>query len=174
MDKIKFNFLLSTLRSNTKSLEIIYDYYYPRIVYHLAKKYGRQFAEDIAQDFFIYLLKSEKYEYITNPTTWIYMNCDSMAKRKVGYDARYTSLSENDLVDHNEADIIFQTYGDFAEIIDKLDDIEKRIVDMYYWEGYKLKEISDITGIKYNTVKQKHKRLLKKLKKFFDVTFNHF
>ncbi len=63
-------------------------------------------------------------------------------------------------------------FGDLYFVIKKLDVTEQKITEMYYWEGYKLKEIAEILGLKYSSVKQKHKRLIKKIKNsLLDVTF---
>ncbi len=172
MNEIEFNLLLKTLRTSERALEKLYNFYYGKIIYHIGKKYGRTFAEDIAQDFFNSLLEKEKFGYVANPTTWVYLNCDSLAKRKVKYDSRYAYSDLNQII--AEVDVLTkeELYGDLYYAIKQLDKTEQEIVDLYYWEGYKLKEIAAILNLRYDAVRQRHKRIIKKLKKFFSsVTF---
>lgn len=59
-----------------------------------------------------------------------------------------------------------ERYGDLYEELQKLDDESRSIIEKVYWEGYSQKEVADILGIKYSTVRQKHSRAVKRLKKY--------
>lgn len=173
MRALEFNFLLKTLHTSVHSIEILYDYYFPKIVIHIGKKYGKPLAEDVAQDFFNWLLDSDNLPKVTNPTSWVFLNCESIAKRKLQKDSR---LLYKEIVaegsEENASLFKEEMFGDLYSAIKELNIDEQRIIEMYYWEGYQLKEIAEILGIQYSTVKQKHKRLLKKLKNILpDVTF---
>ena len=173
MHATEFNFLLKTIHTSVRSIEILYDYYFPKIVMHIGQKYGKTLAEDVAQDFFNWLLDSEDLPKVTNPTSWVFLNCESIAKRKIQNDSRL--IYKNIDLERSEENIILlqeEMFGDLYSAIKELNDDEQKIIEMYYWEGYQLKEIAEILGIQYSTVKQKHKRLLKKLKNILpDVTF---
>lgn len=166
MNEIEFNMLLKNIKTSEYALERIHKFYYSKIVYHVGKKYGKSFAEDVAWEFFNDLLSTKTFEHVTNPTTWKLLNCDSLAKRKVMYESRYIYFSTDVFIaENNEVAFKEELYGDLYDAIKQLNEIEQRIIDLYYWEGYKLKEISEIINLPYNTIKQKHKRILKKLKK---------
>ena len=172
MNEIEFNFLLKTLHSNSHSVEVLYNYYYSRIIIHIRKKYGSVLAEDVAQEFFNDLLDEKTFPKITHSTAWVYTRCENIAKRKIGSESKYLYTSE--LTEAAEEDTLYkeEMYGDLYYAIKQLNSDEQVIVEMYYWEGYKLKEIAKVLDMKYSTIKQKHKRIIKKLKNFYpDVTF---
>lgn len=164
METKEFNQLLNAIRYDTRAVEKLYSFYYKRIVFFLSKTYGLQLAEDVAQEFFISLFdKSQNQEYIKSPTAWVYTCCQNIAKRKISFDSRYASLTENK--DNATQPVIGEEqYGDLYGIIKQLDDISQKIIAMYYWQGYNLLEIADILDIKPATVRKKHTRVLKKLK----------
>jgi len=161
LNESEFNRLLSTLKTSVRALETLHGYYFGRIVYHLAKTYGKAFAEDVAQDFFLWLLQANDLPVVKSPTTWVYLQCDSMAKRKVQKEARYVNGEIEVAYDvpHKE-----ELFGDLYQAMQSLDETEQRIVELHYWEGYSLKEIAPMIGMEYPAVRQRHKRLLSRLK----------
>ena len=48
-------------------------------------------------------------------------------------------------------------------IISRLKPDEKKLFELYYWEHKKLKEIAEILGIAYDTVRKRHEKLKKKI-----------
>ncbi len=56
------------------------------------------------------------------------------------------------------------TYFKLYEAIEKLDLRHKRIINLYYFEGFTLKEISKILNISYKTCKREKKSALKMMK----------
>ncbi|MCR4726989.1 MAG: sigma-70 family RNA polymerase sigma factor [Clostridia bacterium] len=161
MNESEFNRLLLSVKTSERALTKLHGYYFGRIVFHVAKTYGKPFAEDVAEDFFLWLLKAEHLPHVLYPTAWVYLQCDSIAKRKVQKEARYVhgEIEFEQEEKHKE-----ELFGDLYEAIGGLGEIEKKIVEMHYWEGYSLKEIAPILGIEYAAVRQRHKRLLSKLK----------
>lgn len=173
MRSIEFNFLLKTIHTSVRSIETLYNFYFHKIVIHIGQKYGKPLAEDVAQDFFNWLLAAESLPKVTNPTAWVFLNCESIAKRKIQNDSRliYTDI-ETEKSERNAILFKEEMFGDLYSAIKELSEDEQKIIVMYYWEGYKLKEIAGLLGVQYATVKQKHKRMLKKLKRIItDVTF---
>ena len=161
MNGSEFNRLLAALKTSARALTKLHEYYFGRIVYHLAKTYGKTFAEDVAQDFFLWLLEADGFPVVKSPTTWVYLQCDSIAKRKVQKEARYVNGEIEVAYDvpHKE-----ELFGDLYQAMEELDETEKSIVELFYWEGYSLKEIAPMIGMEYAAVRQRHKRLLRKLK----------
>lgn len=161
MKEWEFNRLLSSVKTSERALTKLHGFYFGRIVYHLAKTYGKTLAEDVAQDFFMWLLTAESLPHVLSPTAWVYLQCDSIAKRKVQKEARYVN---DETAFECEAPHKEELFGDLYEAIDALDETEKAIVELHYWEGYSLKEIAPIVHLEYAAVRQKHKRLLVKIK----------
>lgn len=165
MDTRKFNFLIKNIRV-AKYFDILYDYFYRRIVFHLKYTYGVEFAQEVAQEFFIQLInrKSEKIHYVQYPTSWVYKCCENLAKRKISQEVTASELSSDFLL-KKEQQYEVEIYGDLYDVIKALDADSQRILRMYYWEGYNFKEISNILQIKAGTIRQKHNRALKKIGK---------
>jgi len=174
MNEDEFNKLLSLIKYSEQALERIYDFYYPRIVLHISIKYNREIAEDIAQEFFLNLMKTHSFNYIKNPTSWIYKSCENLAKR------RFNDEVASDLIDDessfpnlSDADNLVEEISNRDElnkIFSVIDDpITKQIFYLFYVEGYNLREVSEILGMKRSTVKQKHTRTIRKLKVFFNI-----
>lgn len=163
MDIWQFNTLLNKAYYDEKAFERLYDFYYKRIVLHFCKYFGKDLAEDVAQDFFIKIVVScKEYEYIKNPTAWVYTCCANIAKTKFAKETREITFNEEFGVDTD--------FGlDFEKLflgveLDRLDELTKKIVILHYWQGYHFEEISKILGITSDAIRQRHKRLKKKLK----------
>lgn len=75
MDPLQFNRLLRRIKTDADALDKLYDYYYPRIILHIKKVYPGASAEDVAQEFFYRLLRSENRGYIAKPTSWVFTVC---------------------------------------------------------------------------------------------------
>ncbi len=162
MDKKKFNYLLDNYKTSREAFSELYEYYFHRIVYHVSIKFDKSFAEDVAQEFFIKLMRIELDEPVEYPTTWVYTVCDNLAKTFMKKFKTYEELSGDEYYefssDLSEREMIKNAMKD-------LDELDKKIVGMYYWEGYSLKEIAEILAHPYEMVKKRHLRLLKKLNK---------
>ena len=165
MDAQQFNILLNNANKDEKAFELLYNFYYKRIVAQLAKGFGKEFAEDVVQEFFIRLVKfDKKYEYINNPTAWVYKCCENIAKTKLAKENYKISFNEEIGVS-SALDFDFDFENAFIGTeLNKLDDISKDIIILHYWKGYSFEEISEILGITYDAIRQRHKRLKKKLK----------
>ena len=161
LNESEFNRLLESIKTSERALEKLHGYYFGRIVFHVAKTYGKEFAEDVAQDFFLWLIKAENLPHVLSPTAWVYLQCDSIAKRKVQKEARYVNGEIEVACNVCRKEEVF---GDLYEVIRDLDDVEQQIVELHYWEGYSLKEIAPMIGLEYPAARQRHKRLLAKMK----------
>lgn len=163
MNAQKFNKLIKLIKIDATAFKEIYIWYYERIVFYLIS-YGKEFAEDVAQEFFLKLLlhDSENMDYINMPTVWVFKCCQNLAKRK--------KLNENKYicVENDELQIEQEEYDDIYGIKDKLSELDeksRKIIMMKFWYGYTSKEIADELEIKPNSVGQLIHRTIKKLKK---------
>lgn len=163
MDAKEFSRLLKTIDSDARSIDAICKFYYKRIVLHVGAKFGKQLAEDVAQDFFINLLKKggeqTKVEF---PTTWVFTCCENIAKRKL--ETQHACTGHD--ADRVCADVLteIEMYGDLFWEMQKLSEESRQILYLFYWEGYNQLEIAGILGMDYAKVRQKHHRAVKKLK----------
>lgn len=166
VDVFKFNLILKQCERDNKAFETLFDFYYPRIKLHVHKKFPDACADDVAQEFFLQLMKSHGFKYVQNPTAWVFACCDNIAKRMlIGESATLPLLvSENysvseDLVEteilNDQAKRVFDALGD---------DCTKKIFYLYYWEGYNLREIAQLLSLNISTIKQRHARGIKKIK----------
>lgn len=81
VDVFKFNLILKQCERDNKAFETLFDFYYPRIKLHIHKKFPDACADDVAQEFFLQLMKSHGFKYVQNPTAWVFACCDNIAKR---------------------------------------------------------------------------------------------
>jgi RNA polymerase sigma-70 factor (ECF subfamily) len=164
-----FNYLLRVLKYNQKAFTALYNYYFPRIVVHISNVFNdEKLGEDIAQEFFIKLFKMNYSKFVVYPTAWVYKICDNLAKdvlKKEIPTSEYDDNSEN-RVNFDES---FVANCELTEKFTQLNDVTQRIIYLIYWEGYSLKEISELLKIKYSTVRQLYSRGLKKLKKIYEL-----
>ena len=163
MDEQEFNKLLKKVSKDKKALEEIYGYYFARIVYYLTKKYGKEFAEDVAQDFFLWIFENAlEIGEVKNPTSWVYKCVDNLAIDKIRKENKYTLVDE--IVKQKVILPIREKYFDLYENLGKLDPDEKDLIEKIYWLGYSQKEIAEEMGVGYSAIRKRHSRIIKKLK----------
>lgn len=172
MDIIKFNYLLNRALTDKESFSTLYKYYYPRIILHVKRTYPKVDAEEIAQEFFLNLLKRKSVKIIKNPASWVYTSCKNIIIKN------HSKLSKEIPVscEESEAPFIFlmqvlkseqilENKEEIENIFNTLEDeTTRKIFYLYYWEAYNFREIAEILKIKVPTVKQKHRRAIKKIK----------
>ncbi len=164
MDAKEFNRLLKSLGKNEKAMEILFKFYFKRIVFHLEIKYGHSVAEDAAQQFFESLLNSyQKFEYIKYPTSWVYTCSENIAKRIIEKDTR---AKVPDVDDRTLDSYQQELYADLYDEIKKLSQLDQDIIFEHYWEGYSLEEIAITHNCKAVTVRVHLFRATKKINKF--------
>lgn len=162
MDKSQFNKLLNAYKTSKQAFDELYRCFFHKIVYHVSWKFSRDIAEDVAQEFFLKLMRIELDEPVENPTSWVYTVCDNLAKTYVKKNKTYDELTGNEFYE------FISDVGEREEIrkaLGELENVDKKIVTMFYFEGYQLKEIADILNQNYETIKKRHQRALKKLNK---------
>lgn len=162
MDAQKFNYILANYKRDKQCFIELYEYYYHRIVFHVGWKFGKEVAEDVAQDFFVKLMRIELDHPVEYPTTWVYTVADNIAKSFIKKFKTYDELTGDEFYE-------FSTDVSEREMLktasNELDLLDKTIITMYYWEGYSLKEIASITNNSYEMIKKRHARALKKMGK---------
>ena len=136
-------------------------------------------AEDCVQDAFVALYENlKKGIEIHNYKSWLYsvtLNYKNKAiKDKIKRNEyEFTDNEEKDTTinnaisynpDYVDSMVSDETIEERAiHIISKLKPDEKKLFKLYYWEHEKLKEIAEVLGITYDTVRKRHEKLKKKI-----------
>lgn len=165
MEVREFNKYLKNADQNQQSFIRLYNEYYPKIVLHISVKFDESVAHDIAQDFFCKLVSGafKDTEYVKSPVAYIYRVCDNLAINIYKKEAKYVALTNFEFSDGKQ-DI--DKMLDIGKLLDMLDNFEKNIIYLHFFEGYSLKELAGIYGIKYDNFRKKYGAILKKLKKY--------
>ena len=165
-----FNRLLKQLKGSEQAFRQIYEYYLPRIKYHVASKYGsRVDFEDVAHDLFTKLIRMESPPEVQSPTAWIYRICDNIVLDKLRRTRGEVELNESISAapitgSLTEAEV--DSNADFFKILSHLDNESSQLVRLVVWDGYNLKEAAQILKIGYGAARQRYSRALKKLKDY--------
>ena len=147
----------------------IFDYFAPRVIGYLVKSGSNQeIAEEIAQEVLsVVWLKSNKFDYKRgNVSTWIY----TIARNK-----RIDRFRKNTNVNYNSDDLIDALYSAenrenqdiesrIREMQSKLNENEKKLIRMNFFEGKSHKNISQDLEIPLGTVKSRIRNILIKMK----------
>ena len=136
-------------------------------------------AEDCVQDAFVALYENlKKGIEIHNYKSWLYsvtLNYkNKVIKDKIKRNEYEFSDNEekdttiNNAISYNpdyvDSMVSDETIEERAiHIISKLKPDEKKLFKLYYWEHKKLKEIAELLGITYDTVRKRHEKLKKKI-----------
>lgn len=164
MDTKRFNDYIQKIPTDIKALIPIYEEYYTKIVVHISYKFNKKIAEDVAQDFFKDLMQiKENHDYIDYPTSWVYKCCDYIALKHLSCESGYVELKEEYLASNMFA--ATEINIDLIDEIMQLEELSQKILFHFYWEGYSQEEIAQMLKLRPATVRQKHHRAIKKLKK---------
>lgn len=147
----------------------IYEEYSDKIYYYILGKVSDSYAaEDLTSQVFLKMVeKSDTYNAEkSSVSTWIY----TIAKNTVIDYYRIhkiTSELDEDIEDAKTAEdeiIEKENLEELANALEQLEQRERTIIVLYYYDGLQLKEISQKLKISYSMTKLLHKRALDKLK----------
>lgn len=168
MNKKEFNRYLKSADCNHLAFVKLYEEFYSKIVLHIALKFNYSIAQDIAHDFFCKIIegKFNDTKTVEYPTAWIYKICDNLAINTYKKEAKYVSLADFEFVDHaqNIDDLL-----DVAQLFERLETFEKKVIYLHFFEGYSLKKIALSLNIKYDNFRKKYGAILKKIRKYHDL-----
>lgn len=140
---------------------------YSKMVFQIAYQncFIKSNAEDITQEVIIKLWKNiEKFKTEEHLKSWLIRVTinTSIDNNRYYKNKKETQLEEND-------DYYFEKeYHDLLEKLKKLKPIKRNIIYLYYYQGYKIKEISKILNINANTVNTNLARAKKELKNILE------
>ena len=140
---------------------------YADMIYRIAyqKELNRYDAEDIVQDVFVKLLSNKSYfRDEEHMKAWLIRVTINLC---INYNK---SLARQKTVSVEQLDIPFtqQETGVLEELY-LLPEDERNILYLYYYEGYKIREIAKILRQKQNTINSKLTRARNKLKRIMEV-----
>ena len=137
------------------------------MIYRIAyqKVLNRYDAEDIVQDVFVKLLSNKSYfRDEEHMKAWLIRVTINLC---INYNK---SLARQKTVSVEQLDIPFtQQETGILEELYLLPEDERNILYLYYYEGYKIREIAKILRQKQNTINSKLTRARNKLKKIMEV-----
>lgn len=125
-------------------------------------------AEDLTSDVFVKVY--EKIDTFDDSkakiSTWIYTIArnrliDYYRTRRVAEEIPEEMRDGSDVEEEVCNNQVLET---LANTLEKLDEKERDILILHYYEGYKLKEVADIVGISYSYVKMLHGKALVEMK----------
>ena len=168
MDVKQFNRLLKGVRSDSTCFDRLYKFYYPKIVFYITRVYNyANFAEDVAQEFFQWILTSARMPaYVSGPTIWVMNCCDNIAEQFIekGY------IREREQTVDLEAAEEIAYVPDLGnaeasrELLQVLDKTTERIVVMKVCEGYGFKEIAELLDVGYAAVRKRYSRGIRRMR----------
>ena len=159
MNSIRFNWLLERYKHSHKAAEELYEIYYPLIVCYIKRQFrGKVDGRDVAQQFFLKLFELKAYN-IRAPNAWVHTVAHNIAIDILRKEGKEKAIETFELAEDPYIP------DDVSEILGCLNDSEKQVIYLHYWERYRLTEIAEMTKIKYDAVKYFHGTAKKKLRK---------
>lgn len=166
MEAREFNKLLKRIKTDQSAFDRLYEYYFAKIVFHVKRRFypsiDESLACDIANTFFLKLLRLEVEGEIEYPASWVYRCCDNLAKTELKKNPPYEDLSAVEIYTHIEET---PDNGELTEFLRALEPDDRKLIYLHYWEGYSLKEIASALHSTEAAIRQRHHRLKGRLKK---------
>ena len=147
------------------SIEEIVDKY-SNMIMQIAYQnvFNKSDAEDITQEVFIKLMKNiEKFNNEEYMKAWLIRVTINMSKdyNKSFWNKNTTGIDEN-------LKIFGEEYQEVFKEISKLKPKYRNVIYLYYYQGYKIKEIAELMSMNENTVSSCLTRARKNLKELLD------
>ncbi len=174
--------LVSQLRrKDSKAFGYLYDHYAPSIYGVIYRILGtEEIAQDILQETFVKVWNSiEQYDTTKGKLfTWVLNIARNAAIDKLR-SKEHKNLQQRDSLSNklvrNKTDQDSQQIGEFIgfnDVIKKLREEHRLIIDMMYFEGYTQAEIADKLGIPLGTVKTRARAALEHLRALLQEDFD--
>ena len=136
--------------------------------YALVKIWDKSQAEDAVMSMYENIIKYiNSYDEDKDGMIWMYTILKRIIYNMNGEEKELQQY-ELPITDEHNLNVLNQMYEtiDLADAVFELDDTEKMIVFMYYFERMTLNEIADAFGISTSAVHKRKQQIMKKLKKF--------
>lgn len=147
---MKYKLLVNYIENNQ-------DQFY-RVAYSYTK--SKEDSLDIVQDAILKALKSYKsIREINYMKTWFYR---ILINTCMSHFRKNKPLVLLDIESQHED----KSYMDLYDALDYLNELDKSIIILRYFEDLKFKEIANVLNLNLNTIKTKHTKILKELKNY--------
>ena len=173
-DRKKFNQTITKILNSVKRgdknkmdelFNITFNHFYG---YALVKLWNKSQAEDAVMSMYENIMKYiDSFDADKGGAGWMFTilnriiyNLNAEEKELQQYER---TISEGQYI--KDLDQMYETIG-LTDAVSDLDDIDKNIVFMYYFERRTLEEIAEALGISTSAVHKKKQQILKKMKKF--------
>ncbi len=180
--------LVKRAKKDPEAFGAIYDFYYARIFrFILFRVANNDVAKDLASETFFQALKNIwRFRFIRRPfSAWLYKIASTQIAMYFREKIKYCELTQEEypeiltsVMAKNSSPV------DLMELMDKKEDfkklhhcmqqlkgVEQSIIALRYFEDKSLLEVSELLGMKINTVKSHTRRALLHLKKIFSKDF---
>jgi len=165
-----------------KQFQQIYSLFFNKVYNFIFSRTNSQDdAEDIVQDTFIGIWKSmDKLDVSRNLGAWVFQiarnKLNDYLKSKYKVLERTTSqptdnISEENLDDYTDdnREYLSKAHKEAMKMIEKLDDNYRKVLELRYIKGYKIKEVAQELKLTENNVKVIQNRAIKKLKELINL-----
>ena len=163
----EFNVLLRKIKYDKEARQKFFCKYYNRLHMHGRLKYGK-FSDwqDVVHDVVTKLIETDwtDYQYIENPTAWLFTVADNRAKDFFKKSNRILEFNEYHYSDFNIEDV--ELSNDVRNAMKHLTRDEQYVLYAYYWLGKEQYIIAKEMGKTYGSVRTQIKRSRDKLKKY--------
>ena len=172
MENKELSNLLSKIGNQKDRLAFksIFEYFAPRINAYLIKTGSKKdFAEDLTQEVMTVIWnKADLYNSMkSNVSTWIFTiarnkRIDSLRRKK---DPKYNEIDLiSSLYDQENEEKLSEDNNFFHKLSQKLNENDKILINMNFFEGKTHKIISETLEIPLGTVKSRIRKILSKLR----------
>ena len=130
MNNIRFNWLLERYKHSHKAAEELYEIYYPLIVCYIKRQFrGKVDGRDVAQQFFLKLFELKAYN-IRAPNAWVHTVAHNIAIDILRKEGKEKAIETFELAEDPYIP------DDVSELLSCLNDSEKQVIYLHYWERY--------------------------------------
>ena len=140
---------------------------YSDMIYKVA--YSRVFHKEIAEDIyqevcFKFSKKLPKFKNEEHKKAWLIRVTINLSKNYLNSAPRKRNVELDDNIDYENEELEKVESSNVLEEIEKLPQDYKTVIYLFYYEGYKVSEISSLMNVKENTVKTWLSRAREQLK----------
>lgn len=182
--------LVLRAKRDPEAFGVLFDYYYPMISRFVYKRVGSlELSKDITSEIFYQALKNLwRFRFMNRPfKAWLFKIAVAQIAQYYRRREKYREfpLEEAHIIRADrsmEADFEIKEQEDRVEsqerfqrvhcALSRLPTLQHTIVTLRYFENKKIKEISEILGIKENTIKSHIRRALARLAPIIDFSNN--
>lgn len=163
---MKLRMILTNL--NDDNLKILYEEYKEAIfLFILSIVKNKSIAEDLTQDTYIRIIKyHDSYNPLYNPKTWIFQIAKNVSYTYLDKQKEISIKDEilEPLLDSKNKIKLDESYM-IREYLSNLNEIDRNIVLLHIFGGIKHYEIAKIVRLTHSNVKQRYRKIIKKLQK---------